>query len=629
MLQKTIKRMLLVTVLLVVSLTACGCGQQAQKTLEGTAPNDILTFVSNADNKPIIRIATQYHMPDNSLIETLQAKYPDYLFVLDYSAAAGIKSQYTIHDQLMADSTYDLLISSDLSSFINEKSQCLSDLSAEGFISKYLLSALNSISIGGHIYSIPGTSTLYGIAYNTELFAKHGWEIPKTTDEFFALCSIIRQAGITPFSTCFKYSGQVSRVLGCMCYAQVYMSPEDIAWLADVEKGQATFRGHYEPVLELAKRFYNEGVITIDDFTASLTKQRQAFWAGEYAMIDYDSSIFTYAESEGAPFEVGIMPYPAKNAEDSGFAIKPEYYLGIPKLVEQDAERLAFVKEILDFLSTAEGQKAMLSNSLRISNVKDVDLSDNPAFAYAREAYERGNLYPIIHHNYQQDAVKTIFEGGSVDDALTIIDDGLKANLSTTPAPVEHRKLATAESDFTMLETSYYLADKLRQATGADVALMIDRSFFRSNLSTIKKGDVATPLDGFALKGIGAEDYLTTYALTGSQLRQLMEHPIVNGQEIDALIAASGLALEYAPWNERGSRVIKLTLESGAAIEDEKLYTVAAFAGVIDAQYITETVAVHSELGALADILEPALEKDGTIKPDTERRLKLIWPEGK
>ena len=51
----------------------------------------------------------------------------------------------------------------------------LYDLSAEDFVSRYNLSALNAMNIKGKLYQIPIGNTVTGIAYNKTLFDQYGW----------------------------------------------------------------------------------------------------------------------------------------------------------------------------------------------------------------------------------------------------------------------------------------------------------------------------------------------------------------------------------------------------------------------------------------------------------------------
>ncbi len=458
--------------------------------------------------------------------------------------------------------------------------------------------------------------------------------MPTNQDEFFALCEQIKGEGIIPFATCFKYPAQSNRLLSMMSYEELFLSPDDITWFNDVQAGKATYQGHMEPLYNLAKRFFDTGVITEEYYSASLTKQRQEFWEGKYAMIDYGSGIYQYVASENPSFEVGMMPYPGKTTAVSGYQIAPEYYLGIPANVTKDKERFALMKEVLAYFSTEEGQESLLKGNLKLSNLKGVDLdSTQPGYKYINNAVNSGTLYPGVNYDQtevpinvlQSDSVHTLLMGSDVTTAIKAMDESLKESFTGGVETKEFETLATATKDFTVLETSYYLADKLKEATGADVGLMLNNSFFRGNLAMILKGEVTSDLSRFVLKGMDADEYLTTYDLTGAQLRSLLENPVVEGDAVDALIASSGLKIEYAPWHERGSRVISLTLEDGTPLSDTTHYTVAAIPGVIDNQYITKTVKSYKDLGDLTAILEKALKADEKITPDIANRVKLDW----
>jgi raffinose/stachyose/melibiose transport system permease protein len=50
------------------------------------------------------------------------------------------------------------------------------------------------------VYSVPFAHAVWAIFYNKEMFAEHGWEIPRTWDEFFELCEKIRAEGIAPLT---------------------------------------------------------------------------------------------------------------------------------------------------------------------------------------------------------------------------------------------------------------------------------------------------------------------------------------------------------------------------------------------------------------------------------------------
>lgn len=59
------------------------------------------------------------------------------------------------------------------------------------------------------------------------------------------------------------------------------------------------------------------------------------------------------------------------------------------------------------------------------------------------------------------------------------------------------------------------------------------------------QGDISLA-DRFNLRSVTTDDVLTTYEISGADLKKLMEHPKIGGEEINATYALSGLKMEYA-----------------------------------------------------------------------------------
>lgn len=53
---------------------------------------------------------------------------------------------------------------------------------------------------GAAVYGLPFAHAVWTIFYDKALFRKHGWEPPRTWDEFFALCEKMEAAGVAPLS---------------------------------------------------------------------------------------------------------------------------------------------------------------------------------------------------------------------------------------------------------------------------------------------------------------------------------------------------------------------------------------------------------------------------------------------
>ncbi|MBC8010473.1 MAG: extracellular solute-binding protein, partial [Burkholderiales bacterium] len=50
------------------------------------------------------------------------------------------------------------------------------------------------------VYGLPFAHAIWTIFYDKALFRRHGWTVPRTWDEFFALCESMKAAGVAPLS---------------------------------------------------------------------------------------------------------------------------------------------------------------------------------------------------------------------------------------------------------------------------------------------------------------------------------------------------------------------------------------------------------------------------------------------
>jgi raffinose/stachyose/melibiose transport system substrate-binding protein len=459
--------------------------------------------------------------------------------------------------------------------------------------------------------------------------------MPTSSADLISLCHTIKAAGISPFAGCFKYESQLCRVLEGMLYDQLFSSSEGMAWYADLIAGKKSFADYATPMFETAKQMLDEGVFSLDGFSASLTTMRKNFFAGKIAMMDYSSDIYSLASSEGCNFDVGLAPYPSTTGKNSPVLYGSSAVLYIPSSIKGDSKRYAFDTSVMDYLSTSEGQDALLTGWTGVPSTKNYQGS-SLLYQEVANYIKQGTYHSILDFAPSQDLVKpletlvkdavlSIGKGTSVADAIATLDTSYAKTLVDGVPTTSYEKIASATDDFSTLETSYYLADKIKAATSAEIALVPSGGFYRSNMGYFSKGDITNDTRLFYEKGVGSKDFITVYRLTGVQLRDELEHPYINSIEQNQFVAASGLSVEYAPWHASGNRVVKVSLEDGTALNDEQTYQVACYAGVLDARYITETGSVHSELKDPQSFIEASLRADGEISPNIASRVKLDW----
>ena len=77
----------------------------------------------------------------------------------------------------------------------------------------FLQGSLDRYEHQGKIYGIPFLYSINAVWYSKNLFEEHGWTIPRTWDEFFALCEKIRAQGIWPLAFQGRYPGYIGSVI--------------------------------------------------------------------------------------------------------------------------------------------------------------------------------------------------------------------------------------------------------------------------------------------------------------------------------------------------------------------------------------------------------------------------------
>ncbi|MDC7291114.1 extracellular solute-binding protein [Blautia schinkii] len=617
--QKVLSFVLAGTVLLGIA----GCGDTPSKSeaeARFCADNEILTYDAVNFDKTVITIGIYAPGHSKPLELAIEAEFPNVDIVILNQVSITDVEEHAKHPGVQKD-LEDIVVTS----YIKDTGISCSafyDLSAEDFTSRYYQSVLNDLSADGKLHQLPINNTVQGIFYNKSLFEAHGWEIPETIDEFYTLCEEISAQGIRSFVPCFKYSPD-GVGLG-LSNRTVFSTVEKRKQYDLFCSGQASCKGLLEPYFEVLKNLYDRGIVVEGDLSSSLTQNRHALYAGEIAMLPEQLTMFSLYEDEQPECEIGFFGYPSDTPGERWMQMSPGRCMALSKASMEDPDKKQILLDIFEFLSTNEGQEALLEVFSGVSSVKSAEANLREEYRDVQTCIENGRIFYAdrIGNELHNQTLKAYLDGKlNLEQALDETD-AMMESISASREP--EKPSGTAAEDFTILETSCFIADAMLSATGAEIALIPHGTYYKGNLAKIYKGDV-TLLNSFYLRGLGAEDYLTTYEITGADLKKLMEHPIINGEEANAMYAFSGLAMEYAPWRDKNENVLKLTLADGSEIEDGRVYTVAAWATSIDESYITATLNTHSEIGSNIDLVTSAVKQAGTVSPAKDRRLTLRW----
>lgn len=604
-------------------LTLSGCSkagkEEKTKASEFTADNEIVSYKPIDTEKTIITVGKYSAFDESPLEEALESKFPDIELVWMETFVGPDPFAY-----MSLQSEHGSLPDISFTGRTAPENDFLYDLSAEDFVSRYNLSALNAMNIEGKLYQIPIGNTVTGIAYNKTLFEEHGWKAPESLEEFYALCDTISAEGIRPFAPCLKYYTTLESMALGLSFDDVLANIEKQTQYNEFVQKDASCRGLLEPMFSVMRTLYDKGIITGDDFSSSATEARHDLYEGKNAMIVTNLDILTLYNEEKPDCELDYIGFPTKTKGERWLHMIPGTRVSVSDKAMKDKEKKQMILDILDYISTDEGQKALFQSFSGISSLTSYQKEAHFDFDDIAACVENGRVFFADY--YGSNEYISVFKDWTVGNMT--MEEMIEANDNFEPLDelkqLKETPIGTASKDFTVLETSILNADVMRKATDAQIALVLNNYYYKGNLAEIFEGDIVYPAR-FILKSVSAKDYLTTYEITGKNLKELLEHPIINGTEINAMYAPSGLKIEYAPYAPADANVLKVTLTDGAKLSDDEVYTVAAWPGSIDEKYISHVVKEYSELGMNKDLMTAAIQSAGEIKPAGDGRVVLNW----
>ena len=192
-----------------MSMTACTGAKQAEAAPAAPAADTTKEAAPAPETKQDVTIS---YMASNEWVYDAEMKLGE-----KFTEETGIKIDYQI---IPSDQYTNLLLtklnagecadifgaqsgSTDIQTQINVEKTAL-DLSGEAWASTVDPLVAKELSVNGKLYGQPtaDTSSVWAVAYNKKIFKDMNLEIPKTYDEFKAVCDKIKAKNITPIYEC-------------------------------------------------------------------------------------------------------------------------------------------------------------------------------------------------------------------------------------------------------------------------------------------------------------------------------------------------------------------------------------------------------------------------------------------
>lgn len=601
----------LVMVLLLFLFCACSA----------KSPGDILTQEQTEAGKIQLTISPKYAVDLNDFEEAVEMRFSN----LDLIQVGNYTSNYSDEyaQRLANDDLTDIIVTWPLDKAAQDCGDRLIDLSGLEFTSNYMISMLNDIAQDGKLYYLPGPTQIRGIVLNKTLFKENGWKIPTNFEEFVTVCREIEASGIRSLQLSFWNHEVLLYAFEGFAYSESFSSPRAIEAVQNYNQGEGSLQDFALPAFDVYERLIAEGIFKPEDLDIRYPMREKMFFQRECAMMN-EAFAINPKKMEKANFtdELAFIPFFCPGKENSWGHIIPYQYIGLNGNLQKrgNEEKLELALQIMDFISTPEGQAALgnYSNTM-FSSLIDNDSEVSADLIYMRETIENGRCvtFPTFENSdealYQ--ALAAMLRGEiNRDEAIALVD---AANQNPIQ-PEEASVIGVATETFSLTETGNYVTDVLRKRADTDFALFLDNGKdgtynARGISAKFYKGDILesdVTLRVLPVLQHGETGYLNIAVMTGANLINALEYTLDDG---DWFYYCSGLQMNYDPTAEPGSRIKKITDSQGQGIQPEKQYTVAIMEGSVDDDYITslETTEI-----LIKDLIISDIQEKGTITPD-------------
>jgi ABC-type glycerol-3-phosphate transport system substrate-binding protein len=596
-----------------------GCGDKAETALpSGAYENEIVTTTPVNQEKTLITVRVEFGVGQRgNMEEILEEKFPNVDIVLRHDGATN--SLNTITADLEAGVGCDLILSRNLTATADIASDYLLDLSSEEFVNNYYMNAVDSCTNAeGKLYYLPGPSDVYGIVYDKTLFDENGWEVPQSYTEFKELIETINEysderveageSAIVPLQVSMMYPDSFQILFNTFGYDDAYAGSENYMWLTEYQSGEGSMVGHMEAAVDDFKKLFDDGIMTTDIFDTTPSERSEMIYKEHSAaMIIECQNAVNYNRDinpdDDDRHDVAMMPFWTSDSEDGDYMYCiPSYYMGINKAsAEESEEKKEILLDILEYLSTEEGQEMLIGDDFQVSNIIGVPLNENDFSANIIDTVQKGaainTFYLAAGETNKQverqllSNVKDMVQGNiSVEEWLLgadqVRDDFVAGNLDTAEV------YGQVEETLTRLETAYTMADMYKTLGDADIGICLGGAWDRSTNGYLYQGDITdstlaciTPNKEGEYDEADDAEKIVTAKLTGEQILAVLnstEYPSENSTSAYGLYpyyVASGLTVCYKPWAEDGERVVSCKLPDGSDIDTSATYTVAFYNG--------------------------------------------------
>lgn len=258
---------LLCTAMAATMLAGCGSKPAEPAKEETAAPADSGEEAAepakeeSAGGKTVVRMS-YWNSEDtmSAMLDYLAEAVPD--VEIEYLFIDNSNYDTIVDTQLSAEEGPDIICESPGSALKHARLGYLASL--DDLAAKYSDAGTSVYSYNGSVYALPGISWFEGIFFNRQLFEDNNIELPKTFDEYIAVCKQFQELGITPLAAGLKSWEPMLKNSMAFVAAEYLSTDAGKNFGSDYREGKATMDGTWNPYLEKWSEMITEGIYTTD-----------------------------------------------------------------------------------------------------------------------------------------------------------------------------------------------------------------------------------------------------------------------------------------------------------------------------------------------------------------------------
>lgn len=392
---------LMCTAMVAATLTGCGGGGNAPTGGEsvqeaGTSDGDgetaeesaeESTEAGSAEGKTVIRM-TYWNSEDTvaAMLDYLAEAVPD--VEIEYLFVDNSNYDTIVDTQLSAGEGPDIICESPGSALKHARLGYLAPL--DDLAAKYSDAGTSVYSYDGSVYALPGISWFEGIFFNKKLFEENNITLPKTFDEYIAVCKQFQDLGITPLAAGLKSWEPMLKNSMAFVAAEYLSTEEGKNFGSDYRESKVTLDGTWNPYLEKWSEMISEGIYTTDMTGVDHDQALEQFAMEDAAMFCSGPWDLDAIMAKNPDLQIDMMPFYGLN-ESAGWLIGGP---GCGFAVNENSANKDAAMKVAAAISTIEGQTALWENNQGGSSYLEGASFDLPeAYNSAATALAAGNVY--------------------------------------------------------------------------------------------------------------------------------------------------------------------------------------------------------------------------------------------